>query len=404
MRGVQVGAFSGLSTRVGVGGLASLLLAALAFTSPAPAGAVTGGAQVPITDAPWQVEIVSFGSSGFPYCGGAILSDRLVLTAAHCVAGSFHTTLVAGASDYNGEGPEQQSDQVKSMRIDPSFKAQGGSQPSPDDVAVLELETPLTFGSGAVEPIALAPSGSDLPAGTTVELTGYGQRHAGAESPLNEALYSLTTKLVSSSGCGGEAFLCAATSDGTTCAGDSGSGLTLPEAPATLIGLVDRAEPTSGETCSAGSKDAFVNLAERDIQQFIGIPSSEGAPAGPTSGQGVSKGKRSSVRVAATKLSVSAGSAIVKLDCSGAATCRGKLTLTAVKTVKVKGKKRKRAVTLGTSSFSVAGGRAAKIKVRLSAYARARVRVSHGHLNAVLEILGHGTESTHKADQDVTIL
>ena len=270
MGGVWMGPFDGLSTRVGVGGLASLLLAALAFTSPPPADAVTGGARIPITDAPWQVEIVSFGSSGFPYCGGAILSDRLVLTAAHCVVGSFHTTLVAGASDYNGEGPEQQSDQVKSMRIDPSFRAQSGSEPSPDDVAVLELETPLTFGTGAVEPIGLAPPGSDFPAGTTVELTGYGQRQAGAESPLNEALYSLTTKLVSSSGCGGEAvpvrchvrrhYLRRRQWQRADIAGGARDAHRPRRQGGTHL----------GETCSAGSKDVFVNLAERDIQQFIG--------------------------------------------------------------------------------------------------------------------------------------
>ena len=408
MGAARVGWFSGLSTRARVGGLVSLLFAALSITSVAPAGAVTGGTQIPITDAPWQVEIVSLGASGFPYCGGAIVSDRLVLTAAHCVTNVLYTSLVAGVSEYNTKGPTEQPDHVKSVRIDPKYSPPTGSQPSADDIAVLELETPLNFGGGAVEPIALAPSGSDFAAGTAVHLTGFGQREAGTESSLNETLYSLTTKLVSSSECGVEAgpFLCTTTSDGTTCTGDSGSGLTLPGAPATLIGLVDRAEPSSGETCAAGSKDAFVNLADPGIRQFIGtIPSGEGAPQAPSSGQeGAAKMTRSSVRLAATKLNVSGADAIVKLDCSGSAACKGKLTLTVVKTLKVKGKKRKETVTIGTESFSVAGGATAKIKIKLSSYARSQIRSTHGHLKASVELVGHETEPTHERTEAVTIL
>jgi hypothetical protein len=228
------------------------------------------------------------------------------------------------------------------------------------------------------------------------------------ESTPNEALYSLSTELLSSAQCGGEpgAVLCTSTSGGTTCWGDSGSALTLPGTSATLIGIVDRPETTSGETCKAGLRDSYVNLASPAVQQFIGIiPASEGAPKAPSSGQGATPvTDRSSVRLGASRLSVSGGAAIVKLDCSGAARCRGKLTLTIVETVKVKGKKRRKTVTLGTASFSVAGGATGKIKIKLSAYARAQVRATHGHLKAVLETLGYETEPKHKRNQDVTIL
>jgi hypothetical protein len=394
MGGVKIGPLSGLSTRVGAGGLASLLLAALALASAPPAGAVTGGTQIPITDAPWQVEMATIGENGFQYCGGTIISDRLVLTTAHCVAGTLHTTLYAGDSKYNAGEPAQQEDQVK------------GTPRSYHDLAVLELETPLHFGAGAVEPIALVPSGAHWPAGTAVQVTGYGQHQVKAESQPNESLYSLSTKLLPSGTCGGEAdaLLCTETSGGTTCFGDSGSGLTLPGTSATLIGIVDRVEPSSGETCTAGSKDDYVNLAAPAVQQFIGIiPASEGAPKAPSAGQN-GAATRSSVRLGATKLSVSGGSAIVKLDCSGSARCKGKLTLTVVESVKAKGKTRKKTVTLGSADFSVAGGGRAKVKIKLSTFGRAQVRTTHGHLKAVLGILGYGTEPTHKRNQDVTIL
>ena len=131
------------------------------------------------------------------------------------------------------------------------------------------------------------------------------------------------------------------------------------------------------------------------------VPSSgqiEGATSAPE--QPVAK---SSISSTATKLSFSGGNAVVKLECSGTTTCKGKLTLAAVETVKVKGKSKKKTVTLGTATFTVAGGRAGTIKIKLSPYGRAQVKSTHGHLKASLAIVGIETEPTHKRTETVTI-
>lgn len=47
-------------------------------------GRIVGGDETSITNHPYQASVQFFG---FHYCGGAVISDRFVVTAAHCMAG-----------------------------------------------------------------------------------------------------------------------------------------------------------------------------------------------------------------------------------------------------------------------------------------------------------------------------
>ena len=120
MGGARVRSLGGVSARMRVGGSVSVLLAGLALAGAQPAAAVLGGSQASITDAPWQVEMATLASSGVRYCGGVILSERLVLTAAHCVANSLFTSVVAGDSKYNVEGSAQQAAGSRTYEATPS--------------------------------------------------------------------------------------------------------------------------------------------------------------------------------------------------------------------------------------------------------------------------------------------
>ena len=77
--------------------------------------------------------------------------------------------------------------------------------------------------------------------------------------------------------------------------------------------------------------------------------------------------------------------ALIKLTCTGTATCRGKLTLTA-KSAGKKGKNGK-PKKIGTAAFSIPAGKTKTIKLTLSRTGRAFLNAAHGHLSASLTIL-----------------
>jgi hypothetical protein len=96
------------------------------------------------------------------------------------------------------------------------------------------------------------------------------------------------------------------------------------------------------------------------------------------------------VSLASTHITVQrSGVALVKLECVGEETCRGKLSLSAKIATKAKGGKpaTKRNVAIGTVSFSIEGEETKTVKVNLDAAGRALLDTNRGRLTAGLAIL-----------------
>ncbi len=260
--------------------------------------AVVGGALASIEQVPWQVAVFAefeFEEELFGLlCGGSIVRDMShVLTAGHCAfnpitgeqlpASDF--TVVAGVSSISeeeiAEGATSQAREVSGARAHPYFDYFAGPG-TPDDVAELELATRLQP-STAVGTVAL-PSASALPAeGESAALSGFGE-----EEPVNEELdgklYSLTEQLGFSRQCGGEAnavFLCATSSSGSACSGDSGGAL-VGAGPQQQIGVVDTVAVVGGKRCTHGALNGFANVTAPEILDFV--DGSEAPPLAPRGG------------------------------------------------------------------------------------------------------------------------
>ncbi|XP_039975488.1 coagulation factor IXa [Xiphias gladius] len=119
-----------------------------------PRKRIVGGAVVIPGEIPWQVALI-LRTGGQLFCGGSILSERWVITAAHClvqVQGSFFVR-VGEHNIYINEGTEQDHD-VLEQHLHPRYNTSISLYNH--DIALVYLKTPITF-STTVRPICIGP-------------------------------------------------------------------------------------------------------------------------------------------------------------------------------------------------------------------------------------------------------
>lgn len=163
-----------------LGLLVGLLLPTLGFSQtiniPPNSGPtlsnILGGVQTDIENAPYQV---SMKVNGNHVCGGSIISDRWILTAAHCIGGgttASNTTVHAGSTDRTDISTGQII-QAQTIHVHPGYN----SVTLENDIALIYLSQPLQFNHSVV-PIEYANSCNtsiaDIAPGNSAFLTGWG--------------------------------------------------------------------------------------------------------------------------------------------------------------------------------------------------------------------------------------
>ncbi len=144
------------------------------------------------------------------------------------------------------------------------------------------------------------------------------------------------------------------------------------------------------EVSAAGAAEAMARAHEREAKaqaerEAAAKASQQGTPA-PTSPPITAP---SSVSLTSTGITVQSGHfLLIELECLGAASCTGKLTLSAKIATKTKGAKRhSRTIAVGTAAFSISGDETKTVKLAIGAAGRALLSADHGHLAASLAIL-----------------
>jgi trypsin len=183
---------------------------------------------------------------------------------------------------------------------------------------------------------------------------------------------------------------------------------TWSNAPSFTYAFVDS---SSGQALQRGSSSGYLPTA-RDIGRRIlcevqaanagGTGVGRTPPLGPIAGTGAlappsaapalpapvpQRAVEASISLLATSITVRhGGTARVRLQCRGQATCRGRLALTATRRVRIDGRMTLRNERIGVASFVVAAGRTDLVNVRLNAAGRGLLRAAHGRLRARLAI------------------
>ncbi|CAH2050325.1 unnamed protein product, partial [Iphiclides podalirius] len=206
---------------------------------------IVGGHNADLNEWPW---IVALFNGGRQFCGGSIIDDRHVLSAAHCVA---HMTswdvarLTARLGDHNiRTNTETQHVERKIKRV---VRHRGfNMQTLYNDVALLTLDQPVTF-SKSIRPICL-PSGNRAYAGQVATVIGWGSLRESGPQP--SVLQEVTIPIWQNSDCrlkygsaapGGivDHMICAGKASMDSCSGDSGGPLMVNEGGRwTQVGVV----------------------------------------------------------------------------------------------------------------------------------------------------------------------
>ncbi|CAG5019029.1 unnamed protein product [Parnassius apollo] len=146
---------------------------------------IVHGRNTSIAAVPWQV---SLREKTYPICGGSIITDIWLITAAHCLIKARANELsVRLGSSWKTRGGEMYD--VKECHVHPRYN----SKTKICDVGLVQLYSPLRF-SAKILPIRLVAKESRLPADQPAVVSGWGKLREGG--PSATYLQSSTVKTI----------------------------------------------------------------------------------------------------------------------------------------------------------------------------------------------------------------
>ncbi|XP_078415693.1 transmembrane protease serine 9-like [Cetorhinus maximus] len=203
-------------------------------------GRIVGGTNSMKGEWPWQVSLMLRGSH---VCGASIISDRWLISAAHCFTNSYANPSAWKAlmgSRIIGQGISRN---IRRIHTHPNYSIPIHSN---NDIAVLELSFPLIF-NDFIQPVCLPLNSTVFPVGQSCTITGWGTLAYQGWTP--RILQKAEVKIISDNRCRrtygyrvSDKMLCAGILEGgvDACQGDSGGPLVCqsPDKPWLLAGIV----------------------------------------------------------------------------------------------------------------------------------------------------------------------
>ncbi|XP_015180998.1 PREDICTED: proclotting enzyme-like [Polistes dominula] len=205
---------------------------------------IIGGKDADPDEWPW---IAALFNAGRQFCGGSLIDNKHILTAAHCVV-NMNSWDVARLTVHLGDYNIKTNSEIRHIerRVKRVVRHRNfNSRTLYNDVAILTMSEPVEF-TEQIRPICL-PSGSKLYTGMTATVIGWGSlRESGPQAAI---LQEVSIPVWSNKECkfkygaaapGGivDSFLCAGQAAMDSCSGDSGGPLMVNDGRWTQVGIV----------------------------------------------------------------------------------------------------------------------------------------------------------------------
>merc|ERR1712210_255064 len=188
---------------------------------------IVGGHEAAENEWPWQVAL--FIDDAW-FCGGSIISDEYVMTAAHCADGASYFDIMAGAHNVRASSEPHR---VEITSYNGWTHPQWNTADLSNDLALIELPSPIDF-NDYIKPSCIPSKGDTADVSELVTCTGWGKPSdsAGGISPVLRMVED--RPIISNAECNGvygivgSGVVCIDTTGGKgTCNGDSGGPLNM---------------------------------------------------------------------------------------------------------------------------------------------------------------------------------
>ncbi|XP_031331925.1 brachyurin-like [Photinus pyralis] len=171
----------------------SILLLAFAqakFIHFDPPTKIVGGDEAALHGFPYQVAIFIQVPQGTGFCGGSLISDKHILTAAHCVSSASSALVMVGAHNIKAEESNRQEFNTTSFAVHeqwfPLFIL--------NDIAIIKINDAIQVDGVTVKILALAPATEDaVLTGLQATVSGWGKDSDSAQGVSSVLRYVNST-------------------------------------------------------------------------------------------------------------------------------------------------------------------------------------------------------------------